>query len=69
MGPNRRAELFTVCPNGVALTEEVTTALTTFGFLSRFNKWPPGRDDPRFLEAVSIIQREHDAIDSEALKK
>lgn len=62
---NARAELFRSCPWGEALTPEVTRLLNTYGFIKRFDKWPPDREDPRLYEAVSLLQREHDAIDEE----
>lgn len=69
MGGTKRAELFRSCPYGECLTPEATRHLTTFGFIKRFDKWPPGREDPQLYEAVSLLQREHDAIDEETRKQ
>lgn len=65
MGASRRAELFASCPWSQALTPQVERWLSTYALISRFNRWPPGRDDPQLYEAIVIIQREHDAIDRE----
>ncbi|HEX5437152.1 MAG TPA: hypothetical protein VFW98_08330 [Gemmatimonadaceae bacterium] len=66
MGPTRRAVLTRQCPVGLALRDpQVGLWLTAYGMVRRWGKWPPGRDDPRVLEAMVVIQREHDLIDRE----
>lgn len=66
MGPSRRAHLTTACPVGLALTDETALDLTAYALVKRWQKWPPGRDDPRLLDALAVIQREHDLISLEA---
>jgi hypothetical protein len=68
MGPQRRAAFYGSCPVGLALESPRTELyLAAYGLVSRWSKWPPGRDDPRTLEAITVIQREHDLIDAEHL--
>lgn len=68
MGPTRRAEFTTRCPVGLAMTDEVALYLAAYAMVKRWNKWPPGRDNPRVVEALTVIQREHDLIDMERSK-
>lgn len=70
MGPTSRAILTTQCPVGLSTRDkEVALWLTAYGMVKRWQKWPPGRDDPRLLEALTVIQREHDLIDLERTPK
>lgn len=62
MGPASRAALFTRCPVGLALTDDAARYLSAYGLVKRWGKWPPGRDNPALLEAMSLIEREHDLI-------
>lgn len=66
MGSTARARLFHACPIGTLYGDPfIRHSLTVSGLVRRFNRWPPGREDPRLLEAVLVIQREHDVIDAE----
>ena len=70
MGPTSRAVLLNVCPVGASLQSmDVVRWLTAYGLIKRWQKWPPGRDDPRLMEALGVIQREHDAIDLERVEQ
>lgn len=61
-----RAVLTKSCPVGLSLNDDRTSLyLTAYGMVKKWAKWPPGRDDPRTLEALTVIQREHDLIDLE----
>ena len=64
-----RPRFFRRCPVGTVLDDRlVRDALVAFGAVKRWQKWPPGRDDPRLLDALNVIQREHDLLDAELLK-
>jgi len=70
MGPHARAILTTQCPVGLSLENDaIGLWLTAFGMVKRWNQWPPGRTDPRTLEALTLVQREHDLIDMEKATK
>lgn len=76
LAPKFRVEMGTArtvltksCPVGLALQSERTAMyLTAYGLVSRWNKWPPGRECPRTVDAIATIQREHDLIDNERTK-
>lgn len=66
---HRRARFFDRCPVGIAYTDEVVAMLSAYNVNREFHRWPPGRDDPRLLEAFVVIKREHELIDAESIKQ
>jgi len=57
---------FRRCPWASALADpSVTRWLTGFWYTKQFGCEPPGRSDPRLLEAVAVIEGEHDRITRE----
>lgn len=59
MGNDRRAVQTKICPWAVALEDEkVSQWLLAYGLVSRWGKWPPGREDPQLLEAMVVIANE-----------
>lgn len=62
------AEFFDRCPWAtVAGDADVDRYLTAYGVLERWGKTPPGRDDPRYWEAMTVIAAETARVDREAL--
>lgn len=52
-------EQFKVCPWSVALKDPLIGRwLLAYGMLDRWREWPPGRRDPQFLEAMTVIANE-----------
>jgi hypothetical protein len=51
---------FKICPWSVALKDErIGQWLLAYGMIERWGKWPPGPDDPQFLEAMTVIANEN----------
>lgn len=66
MGGNRKPVQTKICPWAVALQDgKISQWLLTYGLVKRWNKWPPGRDDPQLLEAIIILANEESQIKPE----
>lgn len=64
------ALFFDRCPwSAIASEPVVDRYLAAYGVLERWGKTPPGRDDPRYWQAMTVIASEHAAIDRESLAK
>ena len=69
MGGVRHAIHFDRCPWSAVYTDAVAQgALKAYGAHERFGIQPPGRTDPRLLEAMSIIASEHNRILADDVK-
>jgi len=52
-------EHYKVCPWSVALSDaKVSQFLLASGMVNKWNKWPPGPEDPQLLEALIVIANE-----------
>jgi len=70
MGGVRKPVFSDRCPWSLVYTDPVAEgALRAYGARERFGIMPPGRTDPRLLEAMSIIASEHNRILAEDIKK
>ncbi len=62
------AVFFDRCPwSTIARDGDADRYLAAYGVLERWGKAPPGRDDPRYWDAMIAIGAEHAAIDREVL--
>lgn len=67
MGGPRKAEQFKRCPWSAVIEDPIVgQSLRGYGLVDRWHRWPEGRPDPRFLEALSVIDSEHNRITEEA---
>jgi len=70
MGGVRLPVLTKRCPWATAYADpETGKALRTYWMVKDLGKWPPGRLDPRLLDAFAVIAAEHNAIRAEELEK
>jgi len=70
MGGVRKAVVTDRCPWASVYTDPVAQgALAAYGARERFGILPPGRTDPRLMEALTIIASEHSRIMAEDIKK
>jgi hypothetical protein len=66
MGGVKRAFISDRCPWSHVYNDGVATHyLAAYGLVERWREWPPGRRDPRLLEAMTVIASEHQAVDRE----
>lgn len=48
------------CPWALVATDAETAGfLAAHWLVKEYGKWPPGREDPRVLEAIAVIAEEH----------
>lgn len=70
MGGVRNPVFTDRCPWSTVYNDRIAEgALKAYGARERFGILPPGRTDPRLIEAMSIIASEHNRIMAEDLKK
>lgn len=68
MGGVRKALIFDRCPWATAYNDKDAVAyLGAYGVVERWREWPPGKRDPRLMEALTVIASEHNRADSEKL--
>ncbi len=69
MGGMRKAIITDRCPWSIVFAEPVIgRLLSAYGLIERWGEWPPGKRDPRVLEALSVISSEYSRIDNESLE-
>ena len=70
MGGLRKAVQTKVCPWAVAFSDrKVVQWLTAYALIERYREWPPGRRDPRLLEAITVIANEHSRMTAEEIDR
>lgn len=62
MGPQEKKLMFRSCPVGTLLSDSVVPLLKAYNMYREFEEWPPGRRDPRVVEAFLVIRREQQLI-------
>jgi hypothetical protein len=68
MGAGRKPMTFRSCPVGTVLKDEVIVLLAAYNVAMELGQWPPGRRDPRVLDAFMVIRDENNAVEAERKK-
>lgn len=70
LGPVKKALIFDRCPwSEVFNDRDAQSYLAAFGVVERWREFPPGKRDPRLMEALTVIASEHNTIDRENIPR
>lgn len=70
MGPGQTPLMYRSCPVGTSLQDdEITLLLASYNIKDLLGIVPPGRQNPRVLDAWVVIRSENNAIDRERMSK
>lgn len=70
MGPVKAEQVFDHCPwSNVYNDRDAKLYLAAYGIVERWREFPPGKRDPRLMDALSIIASEHNTVDRENLPR